>query len=98
MKITFNADKNTKESEKLNADQISKIESSLERFSEIITHLEVHLSNEDVAANGVNTKQCKLEAQLKLGKPIAVTKNADKYETAISEALQKLIASLDDYG
>lgn len=98
MKITFHTDKNSKQSEEFTADQISRIESSLERFSEIITHLDVHLSNEDVAGNGVNTKQCKLEVQLKLRKPIAVTNNADKHETAISDALQQLTASLDDYG
>lgn len=98
MKITFKGDKNSKESEKFTADHISKIESSLERFREIITHVDVHLSNEDVAGNGVNTKQCKLEVQLKLRKPIAVASNADRYERAISDALQKLTASLDDYG
>jgi hypothetical protein len=98
MKITFHADKNSKESEKFTVDQISKIESTLERFSEIITHLEAHLSNEDAAGNGLNTKQCKLLVHTKQRKPIEVTDNADRYETAISGALQKLTASLDDFG
>lgn len=98
MKIQFNADKNSKGSEEFTAPYIAKIESSLGRFSEIITHLEAHLSNEDVAGNGVNTNQCKLEARLKDRKPIAVANNADTYEKAISGALDKLTASLDDYG
>lgn len=98
MKIEFNTDKNIKGGKEFTAPYIAKIESSLGRFSEIITHLDARLSNEDVAGNGVNTNQCKLEARLEDRKPIAVTNNADTYERAVSGALDKLTASLDDFG
>lgn len=98
MKIEFHTDKDARGSKASTDPYITQIESALDRFSEVITHLDAHLSDEDRAHTGVNTKKCKLETRLENRKPIAVTNQADTYEKAIGGALDKLTASLDDFG
>jgi hypothetical protein len=98
MKIQFHTDKNFNGSKASTDAYIAQIESELGRFSEVITHLEVHLSDDDVSGTGVNTKKCALEIRLKERKPIAVTHFADTYEEAVGGALDNLTASLDDQG
>lgn len=98
MKIEFHTDKDARESKASTNPYITQIESALAPFSEVITHLEAHLSDEDRAHTGVNTKKCKLETRLENRKPIAVTSQADTYEKAIGGALDKLTASLNDFG
>jgi hypothetical protein len=98
MKIQFNTGKEVKGDNKFTDSQIAEIETSLSRFSEMITHLDAKLSKDDAAQNGVNTSKCTLEAVLQDRRPIAVSDNADTYESAIRGAIGKLTASLDDFG
>lgn len=98
MKIEFHTDKGANGGKKSADSYIYKIESALEPFREVITHLDAHLSDEDPAHTGVNTKKCKLEIRLENRKPIAVTDQSDTYEKAIDNALIKLTASLNDFG
>ena len=95
MTIQLNADKNLNihESfrEKLN-DLLSK---GLSRFSEHITRLEVHLSDENGNKDGLNDKRCLLEARLEGRQPIAVTADAHTHEQSVKAAIDKLKASLD---
>ena len=98
MKIQFNTSKGAKGSMEFSTSQIAEIESSLARFSDMITHLEANLSKEDLAKSGVNTNRCTFEAMLQDRRPIAVSDHADTYDGAISGALGKLTASLDDFG
>jgi hypothetical protein len=67
----------------------------LSRFSEHITRLEVHLSDENGSKEGINDKRCLLEARLEGRQPIAVTALANTYELAVNNAIHKLISSLD---
>lgn len=98
MKIQFNTSNDVKGGNEFNNSQIAKIKSSLSRFSEMITHLDANLSKEDAAGNGVNVNRCTLEVVLQDRRPISVSDNADSYEGAIRGALDKLTASLDDFG
>ena len=95
MIIQFNTDKNTNGSEEFTAPYIRQIESELDRFSDNITRIEVHLSAEDGHKDGVNAKRCLLEARIEHRPPIAVSSQADTHDQAISGALDKLNASLD---
>ncbi len=95
MTIQFNTDKNINGTEEFTAPYIAQIESELNRFSDHITRIEVHLSDEDGHKEGLNAKRCLLEARLEGRQPIAVSSQADTHDQAVSGALDKLTASLD---
>ncbi len=94
MQIHFNTDKNLTGSEELIASATSLISEELNRFSQQITRVEVHLSDEDGNKNGFNDKRCIVEARLAGMKPIAVTNHANTHEQAIDGAIDKLKISL----
>jgi len=95
MKIQFNTDRNIKGSDQLTSPLIALIEDGLERFSDQITRIEVHLSDEDGPKDGENDKRCLLEARLEGLQPIAVSDMGDTHEQAVQGAVDKLRASLD---
>jgi ribosome-associated translation inhibitor RaiA len=95
MTIQFNTDKNITGSEELRAPLIALISQELDRFSQHITRLEVHLSDENGHKDGPNDIRCLLEARLEGRQPIAVTKNANTPERAVEGALEKLTTSLN---
>jgi ribosome-associated translation inhibitor RaiA len=95
MQILFNTDKNVTGSEDLIASSTSIISEELSRFSQQITRVEVHLSDEDGNKNGFNDKRCMVEARLAGMKPIAVTDHANTHEQALFGAIDKLKTSLE---
>jgi len=95
MTIQFNTDNNIKGSEELRKPLIALISEGLSRFSDQITRLEVHLSDENGSKEGQNDKRCIIEARLEGFKPIAVTNHANTYEQAVEGAVDKLKTSLD---
>lgn len=94
MQIQFNTDKNIAGSTELTASFTSIISKELDRFSEDITRIEIHLSDKDGNKNSPNDKRCMLEARLAGINPIAVTNYADTYELALIGAIEKLKTSL----
>jgi len=94
MQIQFNTDKNVTGNEELIASSTSLIKEELSRFSQQITRVEVHLSDEDGSKDGDNDIRCMLEARLAGMKPITVTDQGNTHDQAISGALDKLKASL----
>jgi len=95
MKIQFNTDSNITESKELRDSLIALISEALSRFSEHITRLEVHLSDENSHKDGMNDKRCLLEARLEGRQPIAVKNQANNLEQAVAGAVDKLKSSLD---
>jgi ribosome-associated translation inhibitor RaiA len=95
MQIQFNTDKNVTGNEELMASSTTLISEELSRFSQQITRVEVHFSDEDGNKDGFNDKRCMVEARLAGMKPIAVTDHANTHEQAISGALNKLKTSLE---
>lgn len=95
MQIQLNTDKNVNGNEELIASSTSLISEELSRFSQQITRVEVHLSDEDGNKDGLNDKRCMMEARLAGMKPIAVTDHANNYEQAIIGAIDKLKTSLE---
>ncbi len=92
MKIQINSDNNITGTEGLSARLESEITESLNRFSEQITRIEVHLTEDN---KGENDKRCMLEARLKGMQPIAVTNNGETIDNALKGALDKMKALLD---
>ena len=95
MQIQINTDKNVTGSEGLIASSTSLISEELSRYSQQITRVEVHFSDEDGNKDGVNDKRCMVEARLAGMKPIAVTNHANNHEQAFLGAIDKLKASFE---
>ncbi|ABG59013.1 HPF/RaiA family ribosome-associated protein [Cytophaga hutchinsonii] len=95
MTIQFNTDKNVASNERTANYLSSMISDSLDRFSEHITRIEVHLSDENSSKEGGDDKRCVLEARMEGKKPFAVTNNADTIEKAVSGAIDKLTTTLE---
>lgn len=95
MIIQFNTDHNIIGNEKLDTYLSSLLEKKLDRFIDLITRLEVHLSDENAKKESMNHKRCMLEARLEGRQPIAVTNDANTHEKAVSGAIDKLLASLE---
>ena len=95
MKIQFNTDSNITESKELRDSLIALISEGLSRFSDQISRLEVHLSDENSHKDGLNDKRCLLEARLEGRQPIAVKNQANTLEQAVVGAVDKLKTSLD---
>lgn len=95
MTIQFNADNNLTIHEEFRDKLQDLLSEELSRFSEHITRLEVHLSDENGHKHGQNDKKCLLEARVEGRPPIAVSAGANNYEIAVDDAVDKLKSSLD---
>lgn len=96
MYIQINTDNNIEGSESL-IDQISgKVESALSRFSDHITQVNVHLSDENSDKKvGHDTMRCMMEIHLEGLQPIAVTHQAVTLFQAVDGAAAKLAGLLE---
>ncbi len=90
MKIQINTDANIHGTEALATQISASIEQALEHFSEHITRVEVHLSDESRGKSGPHDQRCMLEARLVGLKPVAVTNHATSLEQAVDGATHKL--------
>lgn len=94
MTIQINTDRSIVENESQLSSLKKTIEVSLENYSEHITRIEVHLSDENGNKEELNDKRCLLEARLEGRQPIAVTSHANTIENALNDAIEKITASL----
>lgn len=94
MMIQINTDKAIPWDQR-NAEHFSAIISEeLDRFSENITRVEVHLSDVNGAKKGANDIRCLMEVRIEGRQPIAGTDLAVTVEQAVSGAIDKVKASL----
>lgn len=95
MTIQLNADRNLSIHEEFRDKLNELLSEELGRFSNNITRLEVHLSDENGQKDGLKDKRCVLEARLEGKQPIAATDEANTYEQAVDGAINKLKTMLD---
>jgi len=95
MIIQFNTDNHIKGSEKFNATLTDTIMGGLGHYSDHITRVEVHLTDENGAKTGVNDKRCVLEARFEGRQPVVVTSHANTVDQAVDAAIEKLNHALD---
>lgn len=95
MIIQINSDHNLHVHEAFGEKIESLLTKELDRFTEHITRLEVHMSDENGNKKGVDDKKCLLEARLEGRQPIAVTEASHNYEIAVKGAAEKLKNTLD---
>ena len=66
------------------------VERALNRVSEHITRVEVHLSDVNGDKSGPGDKRCMMEARLEGRQPVAVTYQAATLDQAVDDAADKL--------
>jgi ribosome-associated translation inhibitor RaiA len=90
MQIQVNTDHNIEGHQAL-ADQVTGVvERALNRISEHITRVEVHLSDVNGDKSGPTDKRCMMEARLEGRQPVAVTHQAATLDQAVDDAADKL--------
>ena len=95
MQININTDHNIAGNAALNAQISSEVESALSLFSDHITHVEVHLSDENSSKHGQEDKRCMMEVRLEGRQPAAVTCHAATVDLAIEGAAEKLAGLIE---
>ena len=71
------------------------VQSSLGRFGETVTSVQVHLSDENGPRFGLEDKRCLMEARVARREPIVVSHRASSVRQAVSGAASKLERSID---
>jgi len=95
MDVQINTDSSIEADAALVRQVEAMVRDTLERYSELITRVEVHLSDENSDEKfGANDKRCMLEVRLAGHQPIAVSHQAPTLEQAVNGAAKKMIRSL----
>jgi ribosome-associated translation inhibitor RaiA len=95
MNIQINTDHTIHGSAKFTSHVESIVESSLGRFQEHITRVEVHLTDENGNKPGVDDKRCMMEVRMEGQHPSAVTHHAGTLDDAVDGAAEKLRKSVE---
>ncbi len=99
MQIQINTDSNIEGRDALAKHVEGVVHFALSRFSDRITRVEVHLSDENGGENGDKSgqddKRCMMEARLEGRRPTAVTHQAASVDDAVDGAADKLKRSLE---
>ena len=95
MHIQINTDSNIEGHEALASHVKRVVEDVLSRFSDRITRVEVHLSDQNSDKGGVDDKRCMMEARLEGRQPTAVTHHAARLGAAVDGAAAKLKTSVE---
>ena len=90
MQIQINTDHNIAGHEALASHVSGLVENALNRISDHITRVEVHLSDENSNKGGENEKRCVMEARLEGRQPVAVTHQDTTVDQAVDGAVHKL--------
>lgn len=90
MIIQVNSDKNIMVSEAFTAKITENLSTSLARFDEYLTRLEVYLADENSERQGSNDKRCTIEVRIKGLDPEAVSATADDIGLAFKLASDKV--------
>ncbi len=95
MKIQMNSDKNVELDSSLARLVEQELTSALDRFSDQITRIEVHLGDEIAGRSDGRDKRCTLEARPAGKPPVTVTDWAGTSEQALGGAVKKLLSLLE---
>ncbi|QRP49059.1 HPF/RaiA family ribosome-associated protein [Amycolatopsis sp. FDAARGOS 1241] len=90
MQIQISTDSNLSGDEKLIQYFQAELESKLARFSDHLTRLDVHLSDEMGAGTDGEDLRCVIEARPARHQPVAVTNHAGSVADAFNGAVRKL--------
>ncbi|CAN5369061.1 HPF/RaiA family ribosome-associated protein [soil metagenome] len=92
MQILLNTDHNVRGTAALGERVRADLASSLARFEDRLTRVEVHLGDESAGRSTGDDFRCLIEARPAGAEPVAVTAHAETLDGAIAEATDKLVA------
>ncbi|WP_346832610.1 HPF/RaiA family ribosome-associated protein [Pseudomonas abietaniphila] len=95
MQIQVNSDNHIESSIRLEEWVRTTVESTLERYEEDLTRVEVHIRDENGDKPGPHDIRCQMEARPKGHQPISVTHKADSLDQAVDGAAVKLDHALE---
>jgi len=95
MTILINADKILKVHEPFENQLKDRLSAELKRFSEYISEIELHITDENGIKTGSNDIKSVLEAHLKGMKSVVVTEKADTLDQSVNAAIDKIKDSLE---
>ena len=95
MQIQINSDHHITGTPELAGQVQELVRDTLERYSDRITRVEVHLNDLNSVKGGSNDKRCLMEARLGGLAPIAVNHEADNLTLAIEGAMEKLERAIE---
>ena len=96
MQIQTDTDRNISGHDSLALQVEEILERLLGRFSDRISRVEAHLSDENGSTkSGVADKRCLLEVRLAGQQPVSVSQQAQTVDTAVTGAAHKMISLLD---
>lgn len=95
MQIQVNTDHNLEGREALIHWVEAEVRQTLGHFSDHITRVEVHLSDENSGKSGGDDKRCLMEARITARQPLAVSHHAGSLNDAFSGAAGKMKRSLE---
>jgi ribosome-associated translation inhibitor RaiA len=95
MLVQIHTDPNIQSDAALTAQVEAVVADTLQRFSDRVSRVLVHLGDENGHKGGSNDKRCMMEARLEGRPPIAVTQQASTLNEAIDGAAEKLSRSMD---
>jgi len=90
MQIQVNSDNHIESSIRLEEWVRTTVESTLDRYEEDLTRIEVHIRDENGEKPGPHDIRCQMEARPKGHQPISVTHKADSLDLAVDGAAVKL--------
>ena len=94
MQIQVNTDHNVKGSDLLRQHVESLLNDSLSNFKDVVTRVEVHISDENSHKGGDDDLRCTMEARIRGLQPIAVTHHAENIDVAIAGAADRITRSV----
>ena len=95
MQIQINSDHHISASPAVAARIQELVRGTLERYSDRITRVEVHLNDLNSVKGGSNDKRCLMEARVAGFGPIDVNHEAESLELAIEGAMEKLERAIE---
>ena len=95
MQLQINSDHHITGSPELAARLQALVRDTLDRYSDRITRVEVHLNDLNSVKGGSNDKRCLMEARIGGVGPISVNHEADSLNLAIDGAMEKLERAIE---
>jgi ribosomal subunit interface protein len=95
MQIRINSDHHISASPALAGRVQAQLRDSLERYSDRITTIEVHLNDLNGEKHGASDKRCLMEARIGGIGPVSVNHEADNLDYAIDGAMEKLERAIE---
>ena len=95
MQIQINSDHQINPSPEMASRIQALIRDTLDRYSDRITRVEVHLNDQNSVKRGGNDKRCGMEARVAGVGPVDVNHEAPSLDLAIDGAMEKLERALE---